>query len=257
MFETSAVETRLRTRSRASALMLPVSVGIHALAVSGALFFSVWNIELPDNAPKQMRAFTVSSDIPVPPGGGETPRARPEPVQRTAVAARPQEITAPTEVSETRADIAAESTSSSVVVGEGVTDVGSGAVGTGTGDGTGTGEGEGVGDGVGDGTGDGTGAAPTGPLVPGGNVKSPVIVVRPDPKYPDSLRSMRMKGFAVVECIIGVDGLPRAIELKVTNHALFGAAAVEAVSKWRFRPGTLNGRAVETILQLKVDFTLR
>jgi len=36
----------------------------------------------------------------------------------------------------------------------------------------------------------------------------------------------------------------------------FGKAAVEAVKKWRFRPGTKNGKPVAVIFTVEVDFRL-
>jgi len=256
MFETTAVEARSHKRSTVATLMLPVSVAIHALAFSGALFFSVWNVEMPESAPKQLRALMFTPNVPIPEGGGG---AQPRTEQRTAEPVRadvPRELVAPNPVHAESTDVDAHPASSSLVdAGDGDM-VGSNTSipsdGTGFGEGTETGNGPGVGPGTGDAL-----SVPSGPLVPGGDVKNPVIVLRREPRYPDALRAMRMKGFAVVECIIGTDGMPRAIELKNSNHALFGASAVEAVAKWRFRPGTLNGRAVETILLLKVEFLLR
>lgn len=256
MFETTAVEARSRKRSTVATLMLPVSVAIHALAFSGALFFSVWNVEMPEDAPKQLRALVFTPDVPIPSGGGGAP---PQPKPQVAEAARSDTprvdaTTDPIEVERAEA-IADPALTSSTEIGQGDA-IGSNPSGGGTGSGTETGTGTGDGPGVGNGVVEAV-SINTGPLVPGGDVKFPQITLRPDPRYPDALRAMRMKGFAVVECIIGLDGKPRAIEVRNTNHALFGASAIEAVSKWRFRPGTLNGRAVETILVLKVDFQLR
>lgn len=258
MFETTAVEARPGNRSAAAALTLPISIAIHAFAVTGALFVSAWNVDLPETAPRQMRAFTLASQIPIPPAGSSH-REQPE-TRAVRPPSRPAEPTAPARVSE-NTDISTEPIASTTIATGGGDTTSSESpfpgTGNGTGDRTGDGDGEGDGKGVGPGTGDAVNPVPLGPFVPGGNVKSPEIVSQPDPHYPDSLRMIRFSGYAIVECIIGIDGMPRLIEVKKTNHPLFGQSAVQAVQKWRFKPGTLDGRPVETILQLKVDFQLR
>jgi len=94
------------------------------------------------------------------------------------------------------------------------------------------------------------------PLRVGGNVKAPVILGRAEPAYSSTARKARIEGVVVVEAIISVSG--RVKDVRVIKGLPMGLsdAAEEAVKKWRFQPGTLNGVPVATIFNLTVTFKL-
>ena len=117
------------------------------------------------------------------------------------------------------------------------------------------------------GTGEGTAAAPppppppapeppAGPLRVGGDVKAPVAINRAKPDYTDAARKARITGVVVVEAIVNKQG--DVEQVKVLKGLPLGLSeqAVDAVKKWRFHPGTLNGEPVEVIFDLTVNFTL-
>jgi len=56
--------------------------------------------------------------------------------------------------------------------------------------------------------------------------------------------------------IVGADGLPR--DIRVTKSLGYGLdqKAIEAVSKWRFRPGQKDGQAVDIRATIEVNFKL-
>ncbi|SRR5216684_2031114 len=108
------------------------------------------------------------------------------------------------------------------------------------------------------GTGEGTATAPSeGPLRVGGDVKAPVAINRAKPDYTDAARKGRVTGVVVVEAIVNKQG--EVEQVKVLKGLPLGLSeqAVEAVKKWRFHPGTLNGQPVEVIFDLTVNFTLQ
>lgn len=110
--------------------------------------------------------------------------------------------------------------------------------------------------------GTGTGTEGTGsggseaPVRVGGDVKAPVIVNRPDPKYTEPARQGRVSGIVVVEAIIDKNG--NVDEVKVVKGLPMGLSeqAVAAVRQWKFKPGTRNGQPVATIFNLTVNFKL-
>jgi protein TonB len=107
------------------------------------------------------------------------------------------------------------------------------------------------------GTGEGTAPAPPeGPLPVGGDVKAPIAINRAKPDYTDAARKARVTGVVVVEAIVNKQG--EVEQVKVLKGLPMGLSeqAVEAVKKWRFHPGTLNGQPVEVIFDLTVNFTL-
>lgn len=114
--------------------------------------------------------------------------------------------------------------------------------------GTGTGS-------AGEGTG-GDEAPPSGPLRVGGNVKAPVAIERVKPDYTDSARKAKITGTVIVEAIIDTNGNVRDVRVIKGLPMGLGAQAEEAVKKWKFKPGTLNGDPVSVIFNLTVTFTL-
>ena len=81
----------------------------------------------------------------------------------------------------------------------------------------------------------------------------PVKIVRPT--YPALARQTHVEGRVSLNCLVGTDGLVEKI--KVTKgHPLLIQAATDAVSKWRFKPLVLNGKAVEVETIVNIDFQL-
>jgi len=106
------------------------------------------------------------------------------------------------------------------------------------------------------GTGEGAGTAAEGPLRVGGDVKAPVAINRAKPNYTDAARKSRVTGVVIVEAIVNKQG--NVEQVKVVKGLPLGLSeqALDAVKQWRFRPGTLNGEAVDVIFNLTVNFTL-
>ncbi len=75
-------------------------------------------------------------------------------------------------------------------------------------------------------------------------------------EYSDSARRARINGGVLVCAVIGVDGVPR--QLRVVRGIGFGLdeKALEAVSRWFFKPGTKDGRAVPVAATIEVNFRL-
>jgi protein TonB len=94
------------------------------------------------------------------------------------------------------------------------------------------------------------------PLRVGGDVKAPVVINRVEPVYPEVARKARISGIVIVECIIDKQG--NVTNVQVLKPLPFGLdqAAVDAVRRWKFRPGTLNGQPVDVIFNLTVNFKL-
>jgi hypothetical protein len=53
--------------------------------------------------------------------------------------------------------------------------------------------------------------------------------------------------------VVGVDGVPREVEVTRGLHPTLDAAAREAVTRLRYQPGQLRGRPVEVVLALAID----
>lgn len=98
---------------------------------------------------------------------------------------------------------------------------------------------------------------PTGPIRVGGDVKPPEKINYPSPQYTEIARKARIQGVVIVEAIIDKSG--KVTNVKVLKGLPMGLdqAAADAVSRWTFKPATLNGKPVAVIYNLTVNFQLQ
>lgn len=82
------------------------------------------------------------------------------------------------------------------------------------------------------------------------------VRVRPLPIYPFEMRRSGLKGEVVVEFIVDTQGDVRDPLVVSSTHPGFEQAALDAVSKWKFKPGQKGGVAVNTRVRQKFPFTL-
>ena len=111
------------------------------------------------------------------------------------------------------------------------------------------------------GTGEIPGAAGLGssedPIPIGGDVRAPVLVHRVEPDYPEMARKARLEGTSILQAVIGTNGEVENLKVLAPSHSALDASALDAVSRWRYRPATLNGRLVRVYLTVTVRFRLR
>jgi TonB family protein len=95
-----------------------------------------------------------------------------------------------------------------------------------------------------------------GALRVGGDVLAPVAIEKVEAAYTEEARQARISGIIILEVIIGRDGLVKTA--KVLKPLPFGLnqSAIDAVSQWKFNPGTLAGKPVDVIFNLTVNFRL-
>jgi TonB family protein len=84
-------------------------------------------------------------------------------------------------------------------------------------------------------------------------LQAPVLIKRVEPRYPPQARPIHLEGAVQVSTTIGTDGVPRALKI-ISGNPLFGAAAIDAISEWRFKPALLHGSPVEQPLIVTVTF---
>jgi len=89
----------------------------------------------------------------------------------------------------------------------------------------------------------------------GGRVQSAKLISQLKPSYPDLARRAGVQGVVRFTAVIGLDGRIRNLQL-VSGHPLLVQAAGDSVKQWVYQPTELNGRPVEVITQIDVNFTL-
>ena len=243
MFESTVVESRKQKVGIQRVLTLPVSIGIHVVVVVAVVVGAIWSVEFPLNSPAQVAQYSVASAPPPPPPPPPPPKAAtPTQVVKPVVVPTNQE-TAPTLVPEKVQPVAAAPADAGVPGGvEGGVEGGvPGGV---------------LGGVIGGVITEAPPPKPEAPLRVGGDVKAPIVINRVEPQYPEVARKARISGIVIVECTISKAG--DVTDIHVLKPLPFGLdnAAVEAVKRWKFKPGTLNGQPVDVIFNLTVNFKL-
>lgn len=135
-----------------------------------------------------------------------------------------------------------------------------GGIGTGRGTGVGSGTGPGVGPGSGGGMGGGSGGgigSGVGPYVAGNGVKEPILLFQPLPPYTEEARKARTEGVVVIQAVVRKDGTVDSFKvIRGLGNGLEESAVNTIATKWRFKPGTLNGTPVDVQANFEVIFHL-
>ena len=75
------------------------------------------------------------------------------------------------------------------------------------------------------------------------------------PIYPPAAKAARIQGVVVLEAVIGRDGTLQTLRvLNPDTNPDLARAAVEAVSKWRYKPSVVDGVPAEVLTNVTVNF---
>jgi len=86
--------------------------------------------------------------------------------------------------------------------------------------------------------------------------KAPTFKKKVEPKYPDQARRQGIEGTVQLEILIDENGRVRKVKvLKSPGHGL-ERAAIAALSKSKFNPGVINGKAVPVKIKIPYRFVL-
>lgn len=92
----------------------------------------------------------------------------------------------------------------------------------------------------------------------GGAVQAPKVIKRVEPQFPASARQKMGGGYNVIvitECVISRDGCVRSLRvLSQSPYPELNGAALMALSQWKFRPGYLDGKPVDVIFNMTINF---
>jgi TonB family protein len=90
----------------------------------------------------------------------------------------------------------------------------------------------------------------------GNGVTSPSLIGRTDPEYSREAKIAKMSGKVRISLVVGEDGMPRDIRVADSPGLGLEEKAIEAVSKWRFKPGLKGGMPVSVAVTVTVNFGL-
>jgi TonB family protein len=88
-------------------------------------------------------------------------------------------------------------------------------------------------------------------------VVAPKQLYAPEPEFSEEARREREQGTVTLFLIVGTDGLPRNVRVACSSSAPdLNKNALESVKRWKFAPGTIDGRPVPVALMVDVSFKL-
>jgi TonB family protein len=114
----------------------------------------------------------------------------------------------------------------------------------------------GVGPNAGRSFGDGPGGGQIGGSATLGLSSYPVVIVKVEPEFTEEARKARVQGTVVLLVDINERGEVSNIRVRTPLGLGLDEKAIEAVKKWKFKPGTRNGVPVSTPALVEVNFRL-
>ena len=76
------------------------------------------------------------------------------------------------------------------------------------------------------------------------------------PVYPDVAKRAGIEGRVLLKVVIAQDGIVKAVKV-VSGEPVLANAAADAVKKWRYQPTVLDGKPVNVVTTVAVEFRLR
>jgi protein TonB len=239
---------------------LGASLALHAGLL---VFLLIWTGLRPDRvstkpAPMRTDLIFMERSGAAGGGGGNSTPARPHPVEipvhdLPAVPTMAVSLQPPVEPPKPLFDAPVQTNNAVMLQGGGVNLLAPpGPGGTGPGTGIGPGKGPGLGPGEGGNTGGG-------PRRIGDGVTSPIPIKPVSPTYTNEAMRARISGTAIVECTVLADGTVTDAKIVSSLDRVFGLdqEAIKTALKWTFKPGTFEGKPVDVIVRIALQFNLR
>lgn len=84
--------------------------------------------------------------------------------------------------------------------------------------------------------------------------RRPEVVAQVAPVYPAELRKAKVEGTVTVVFLLTEDGRVEEARVQDSSRTEFEKPALDAVRRWRFKPGMKDGNAVKTHMRLPIRF---
>ena len=254
MFETVVPETFQARSRKVFYETLPLSLALHALAIGAGVVIASWNIVFPAHSPRLTSVYSLAT-IPEPPPPPPLPPAgqpQPRPIEAPKPAPPLEQIVAPTVIPDLIPQIPDPPPPTLQLAPA------PGPPLPGVPDGSDQGKVGGEIGGALHGITGGITFPDDGRVHISLNESLPLLPLSQDyPLYPDEAKKKGLEDQVVVRYVIGKNG--RVIDVQILDHArepMFDKVTVEAIKQWRFRPMIKDGKPVEVVHDLAVNFEL-
>lgn len=91
----------------------------------------------------------------------------------------------------------------------------------------------------------------------GKDVTAPVVIYKLEPAYSDLARLAKYQGGVLMKIEIGIDGQVRSLDLARGIGLGLDEKAAEALMKWKFKPGMVDGQPVPVKASVEINFRLQ
>jgi TonB family protein len=85
----------------------------------------------------------------------------------------------------------------------------------------------------------------------------PKVKYSPDPEYTREAARIKFRGSALYEVVVGIDG--RIMDIKQDRRVGYGLdeTGIHALKRWKFTPGTMDGKPVAALIKIEIEFRSR
>jgi len=240
------VESRRTRLNRRRIVFLPIVIAIHAVLVGVLIISSVWSVTYIEEPPLQVTLFAAPP--PPPPAARPARQPQQQQTQQPKPQPQPQAEVAPIVIPEYTPEILPAETFSEAEVVQGV----EGGIDWGVEGGVEGGVPGGIPGGVPGGI---PGGGPVRVETVGGTPPKPLSPIQCT--YPEAARRLRLEGIVVLEAIILKNGTVGSVRILRSLNELLDQAAVDCLRAYRFEPGKINDRPVDSYYVLTVRYTLQ
>jgi TonB family protein len=91
----------------------------------------------------------------------------------------------------------------------------------------------------------------------GGKVSPPVLIHKVQPDYTKAAQRAKIEGKVILRAVVTTDGMAHGFEVVQKLDPGLDLKAIDAVTKWRLRPGMRDGSPVAVLATFEVNFRLR
>ena len=90
----------------------------------------------------------------------------------------------------------------------------------------------------------------------GGGVSAPALLFKVEPEYSEEARKAKFQGTVLLAIVVDESGQTGNVRVVRTLGMGLDEKAMEAVRKWRFKPGYKDGKPVSVLANVEVNFRL-
>ena len=90
-----------------------------------------------------------------------------------------------------------------------------------------------------------------------GLIRAPRRLLNITPVYPQSMQDLKVQGVVLIQATVAPTGCVGDAVVLSGPHTTLNAAALAAVSLWRYEPSLLDGKPVPIIVTVTVNFAMQ